>query len=371
MPAPNDLLVCPETKLALRECSVEEARQLMCGKSPLEWRKDGEPGAIGPTPRVMLREDLGCAYPVVDGIPVLLAPEVLFPAHNARHFDLKNPMWAEAYEEMEYYNAVCKTQAARLGSGGPDPLLRSAVRFSSSFPYPANIWIDAPHDALSQLDCYLNLGDIRGKRVLQLGGKGGHAVKFLLAGAGEAWLVTPMYGECIYARSLARSVGVEDRLYCATAVGEQIPLAPNSFEGIYSGGCLHHMITEAVAHEVYRVLRPGGTFSAADPWRTLLHAIGTRLLGKREEEVHCRPMNPARVAPFYKTFESLTVRHHGPVLRYLMIGGCKLLKKELSARIGYRVGQVEDALFGHIPMLRDLGGSLALLATKGHEPRPN
>ena len=33
------------------------------------------------------------------------------------------------------------------------------------------------------------------KRVLQVGGSGSHAVKFLVAGAAEAWLITPMHGE--------------------------------------------------------------------------------------------------------------------------------------------------------------------------------
>jgi len=359
-----EVLVCPETKLGLRECSLEEARELMCGSSSLQWRKEGSPAAIGPTKRVMLREDLACAYPIVDGVPMLLAPEALFPADEVRCFDLKNRMWAEAYEEMEFYNAVCVAEARRLASGASTSVPAGASQFSSTFPYPTDVWIDAPHDAPSQLDCYLNLGDIRGKRVAQLGGKGLHAVKFLLAGAAEAWVLTPMHGECIYARSLAQRCGVEDRLHCAAAVGEQIPLKSDMLDAVFSGGCLHHMITESVANEVYRILRPGGRFSAVDPWRTFLHTIGTRLLGKREENVHCRPMNPARLMPFYETFDHLAVRHHGPILRYFMIGGCKLLGMNLPSRIGYQIGRLDDALFGRVPVLRDRGGSVAILATK-------
>jgi len=367
MQSHGDLLVCPETRIALRECSVEEAEEAMCGSSSLEWRKEGLPAAIGPTARVMLREDLGCAYPIVDGVPVLLVPEMLFPKHTAQRFDLGDPMWAEAYEEMEHYNGVCVAEAMRLAAGTPSIIPSDTKQFHSTFPYPTHIWLDAAHDASSQLDCYLNLGDIRGKRIAQLGGKGLHAVKFLLAGAREAWVVTPMHGECIYARQLARSFGVEDQLHCVTAVGEQFPLKSDSLDGIFSGGCLHHMVTESVAREVHRVLRPGGRFSAVDPWQTLLHAVGTRLLGKREENVHCRPMNAARLVPFYDVFEHVSTRQHGPILRYLMIGGCKLLRKNLSADIGYRIGRLEDAVFGHVPALRRRGGSLAVLAAKGRD----
>ncbi len=42
-----------------------------------------------------------------------------------------------------------------------------------------------------------------GARVLQVGGSGLHAVKFLLAGAAETWLVSPVHGELIFGRALA------------------------------------------------------------------------------------------------------------------------------------------------------------------------
>jgi uncharacterized protein YbaR (Trm112 family) len=359
----TDMLVCPETKIPLRECSLEEAKEAMCVDSPLRWRTEGFPNAVGPTARVMLREDSSGAYPIVDGVPLLLFPEMLFPKRSEKQFDLKNPMWAEAYEEMEFYNAVCIAETNQLLAGGANPLPPNLARHVSTFPYPTDVWLDEEHDACGQLDCYLNLGNISGMKVLQLGGKGRHAVKFLVAGAKEAWLVTPMVGECLYAKSLARTFGVEDRLHCVAAVGEQIPLKADSVDIVYSGGCIHHMVAEVVAREVHRVLRSGGRFSALEPGQTLLHAIGTRVLGKREP-VHCKPINSERLAPFYSMFERFRVERHGPLLRYLMIGACKLLKKNLSAQAGYRIGRFEDALFGHVPFLRERGGSLAILGAK-------
>jgi uncharacterized protein YbaR (Trm112 family)/SAM-dependent methyltransferase len=367
----EECLCCPETKLMLRSCSLAEAERLISNGEPLCVRSEGLPLAIGRTATVMLREDLQCAYPIVDGVPVLLVPEMLVTNQSRRSFDLKDPKWAEAYEEMDHYNSECMAEALNLDSGLHDPFSREAGQFADSFPQPIRIWIDAPHDAAAQVDAYRNLGDIRGKRVAQLGGKGTHAVKFLLAGASEAWLITPMVGECVYSKALARLFGVEQRLRCVAAVGEQMPLRADSLDAVYSGGCIHHMVAESVAGEIHRVLASGGHFSAADPWKTGFHAIGTRLLGKREKNVHCRPMTKQRLAPFGLAFPELKVTHHGPVLRYFLLGICKLLRVELSVGLGYRLGQLEDRTLGRIPFLRDRGGSIAIMSTKAYRtPTP-
>jgi hypothetical protein len=312
----------------------------------------------------MLREDLGCAYPVVDGIPILLAPEMLVAGESVRSFNLEDPRWAEAYQEMEHYNAVGVEEALKIDTGTSIAFPKEIGQYADSFPEPSQVWIDMPHDGSAEMDAYRSLGKIRGKRVAQLGGSGGHAVKFLLAGASEAWLITPMVGECIYSRSLARSFGLEDRLRCVVAVGEQMPLRSDFLDAIYSGGCIHHMVAEYVAIELYRVLAPGGRFSAVDPWKTFMHSIGTRMLGKREKNVYCKPMTRERLAPFYSAFPKFKVTHHGPVLRYFFLGICKLLKIELSASLGYRLGQFEDRTLGLVPFLRDRGGSIALMGAK-------
>jgi ubiquinone/menaquinone biosynthesis C-methylase UbiE len=43
---------------------------------------------------------------------------------------------------------------------------------------------------------------------------------------------------------------------------ENMPLATNSFDHVYSCGVIHHSPnTEAIVHEIHRVLKPGGTFT--------------------------------------------------------------------------------------------------------------
>jgi uncharacterized protein YbaR (Trm112 family) len=104
------VLVCPETKLPLKLVPVDEAeRQASASLVPRADAGDvkGNPSSpVGRTAWVLLREDLQCAYPVIDGIPILLAPEALTPPERRRDADLTQPKYAEAYAEMPFYNEV-------------------------------------------------------------------------------------------------------------------------------------------------------------------------------------------------------------------------------------------------------------------------
>ena len=60
--------------------------------------------------------------------------------------------------------------------------------------------------------------------MLQLGGAGTAAVKFLLAGAAEATLLSPMPGELFFAQ-YREAYGVADRLKLVVGVAEELPFA--------------------------------------------------------------------------------------------------------------------------------------------------
>ena len=352
-----DDFVCPETKLPLHMVPLSEV------SGPLYARTNGSPPAVGSTEFLLLRKDRACAYPIVDGVPILLSPEQL-RTEPREWVNLSDPRWAEAYEEMEHYNAVSIELAKGLEQTGHPQIRRHHADFAGSFPNPVHIWVDAPYDARAQYEAFAHLAPIQGRRIAQLGGKGQHAVRFLLAGAEIAWIITPMLGECIYARTLAAMMGVADRLRCIVALGEQIGLCDGALDLVYSGGCFHHMQSENVAAELHRVLAPGGRFSGVDPWKTPLHTIGTRVLGKREKGVYCKPITPERVAPYESLFPGFRVRNHGPLLRYLALGIGKIAHVNLSAMAGYRLGSFEDSTVGRIPVLSKFGGSAALLGTK-------
>ncbi len=360
------IFICPQTKLPLRPMSLDDAKQAL-GSTDLAPRANADPAPFGLTPTLMVRSDNACAYPVVDGIPILLVPEQITPASRSQRFDLEDVKYAEAYEEMTFYNEVSKAEAANIRESQPyhaiEPVLRLGPEERGTFPDPKEAWVDCVPDCKPQYESYRHLGNVAGKRMLQAGGKGIHAVKWLLSGAAEAWVLTPMLGEVYCSIALAKECGVLDRLRCVVGVAEEIPLADNTFDAIYSGGCVHHMTTELAMPEIARVLKPGGRFSSGDPWRAPLYAIGTKILGKREVDVFCRPLTRKRVAPLFTSFSKAEKVQYGTLTRYpaLALGKFGI---NVPFSIMWQLYRFDDALCSCIPGMRGFGSSVALFGTK-------
>lgn len=361
-----EILVCPETKLRLLTCTMAEAEDKIARGSKLVSRRKRKTDSFQST-TVLLREDYKCAYPVIDGIPILMVPEMLTAEGNIGDCNLVDPKYAEAYMEMEYYNKIASKEAKAIKESEAfkiiEPILRASDKQRSSFPYPRNVWLDAIYDCAAQWDAYMNIAPVKGRRVLQLGGKGIHAVKFLLAGAEESWLTTPMVGEVSCAIALADAAGVSERFRYVVAVAEELPFVSNIFDAIYSGGCLHHMVISAVLPECVRVLRSGGKFGAADPWRTPLYKIGTKILGKREPNVHCQPLTNERIEALYSIFRHSCVKHHGTITRYPLLA---LAKFGISSclPVVWWLNRIDDAICSVIPGFRRFGSSVAVLGDK-------
>src|ERR1700722_8523221 len=310
-------LVCPLTRQPLRVVSLEEARNRIAGGAALRARvATTAAAAIGETDMVLLRDDHRAAYPIVSGIPVLLAPEVLTDAQHQPSFDLSAPQYAEAYLEMAFYNDIGFKEAETLRRSGSlvagqaDETMQHLERLRlrpaqerATFPEPPKVWLHARMDLQSEWDCYTHIAPVKGQRVLQLGGSGKALQALLLAGAAEALLLTPMAGEAQAATETAKLIGVADRFRCLIAVPEEIPLADASVDVAYSGGCVHHMRTEIAFPEIARILRPGGRFAAIEPWLAPFYRVGTRLLGKREANPFCSPITAARAAPLFDAFQ--------------------------------------------------------------------
>lgn len=369
-------LVCPVTRQPLRVVALAEARQRIADARPLQTRAP-TPGSTvtGETDRVLLRADGQAAYPIVAGIPVLLAPEMLFRPESDIQFDLGAPQYAEAYLEMDFYNGVAIKEAETLRATGSllavgnseslQHLERLRLRSPgdlATFPDPYDVWLYARMDLQSEWSCYRHIGPLAGRRVLQLGGTGHVLMLFLLAGAGEGMLLTPMLAEAQSALEAARILGIADRLRCVVAVAEEIPLADESIDVAFSGGCVHHMRTEVAFPEIARVLRSGGRFAAIEPWRAPLYGIGTRLLGKREPNAFCRPLNQARVAPLFSAFPEARCELHGTFTRYAMLGLQKFGVRT-PLRRAWHVGRTDDRVCSMLG-LRRFGSGVALLASK-------
>ncbi len=363
-------LVCPVSKLPLIDVTRSEAESLagmpLRSRNDLQNAKGGISKPAGITEMVLLREDHKLAYPTSDGIPILLAPEALAAGTDLPEYDLSHPKYAEAYEEMEFYNSAAKETLAKLNKDGAWSILPTEMVATQaekdSFPAPWFRWIDATHDSAAQWESYDHLGKMPGRRFLQLGGSGTHVIKFLMAGAEECWLATPMLGEAMFGRALAESAGVGDRFRAVVGIAEELPLRSEIFDGIFAGGCLHHMVTDAALPEAARVLRPGGKFAAAEPWRAPLYSIGTKILGKRED-AYCRPLTNDRVSPLKHSFSSFELIGHGTVTRYPFLA----LEKfgfSISKSIPWHIGRIDDALCSLIPGARRMGSSVTVLATK-------
>ncbi len=367
------LLVCPETNLPLKLCSLDEAETHIGDRLVPLRQAQGEEAErappFGPTPQVLLREDNATqAYPVVDGFPILLVPEMLGPDTQRRQFDLTDPKYDEAYSEMKHYNGVATREASRIEQSDSflkiiGPILKATNNEKASFPKPKEVWLDMVYDCAAQSDAYNHLAPIEGKRIMQLGGRGEHAVKFLLGGAGEAWVSTPMLGEAKLAMSLAEASGVAERLRCTVAVAEQMPFADSVFDGIYSGSCVHHMVTEVAFPEAARILKDGGAFASVDPWRTPFYQMGITVFGKREA-VHCRPLTKQRIAPFSNAFTDSKVMQHGSLTRHLLLALNKLGLSS-SLRTVWNLNSIDDRLCSWLPGFRSkMGSSIALLGKK-------
>jgi uncharacterized protein YbaR (Trm112 family)/SAM-dependent methyltransferase len=358
------LLTCPETGQPLRELSLQDASRAIAPGEQLERRAFGRlPITLG-IERVLVREDAKGAYPIVSGIPVIMRPEMLVSPGTMAGIDTTIDPYREAYEEMGFYDEVAQTLSDGIRNSPAYEMVRRAAASSASrFPEPESAWMDATYDSAAQRDAYQHLDGVPMSRTLQVGGTGIHAVKFLIAGASESWLLTPMLGEAQFALKLAAEFGVRDRLHCVVGLAEEMPFRDASFSGVFTGGCLHHTVTSLSIPEIKRVLVDGGRFAAVEPWKAPLYTVGTKLIGKREVGVNCRPIDSVRAQPLFAQFEDGAVRHHGALSRYPLIALSKFGLK-LKLETVRRITRVDDAISDLVPFVRSQGSSVAMLGTK-------
>ena len=206
-------------------------------------------------------------------------------------------------------------------------------RSRGEFPYPRELWMCGNYDCLAER---------------------------------EAWLLTPVEAEARYARELARLAEVE--IHCRVGMAESMPFEPGFFDAIYSGGCAHHFQTEKAFPEIARVLVPGGRFAAEDPWRAPFYGWGIRVFGKREKEVHCRPLDAGRLAPLRESFCKFSVIQHGTFTRYPMLA-LRKLGVATPYRLAWKLTEFDDAL-ASLVRLRGFGSSVAILAETNGAPLP-
>jgi SAM-dependent methyltransferase len=319
---------------------------------------------------VAVTVDGSIAYPVLDGVPLLLPTEAYGRGRSER-FDVAGARYAEAYAEAELYSAMAAT-ADTAGDGRSmehlvrvDAEIRAGRLSPADFPSPPIDWLEAGSTIGAQHECFTHLTPLAGTTVLQIGGTGSHAVLFLLAGAARAVVVSPIVEELRQALRLADRVGVSDRLWVLGGVAESLPLADAVIDRAYSGSSMHHTVTADALAQISRVLTEDGRFASVDVWKAPLHGMGTRLFGKQGGNPHCHPLDPTRVQPLHDVFADASVSFHGAFARYPLAVMSRLGRRP-SRSTSWRLASAEDAWAARSSLVRRQS---SLVVMRGARPR--
>lgn len=375
----DDRTVIPE----LARCPI--TGQSLCLADASTWWSDGsdEPvalgvgrftpvGLVGPDRSVAVTTDATIAYPVLDGIAVLLPTEA-FGRGRSERFDVADARFAEAYAEAELYSAMAVDADTSTDGRSMahlvrvDAALRGGRLDRAGFPSPPTDWLEAGSTISAQHECFTHLAPAVDTTVLQIGGTGSHAVLFLLAGAAHAVVVSPVVEELRQARRLADRVGVSDRLEVVVGIAEMLPLADAAVDRVYSGSSIHHTVTADALSQIARVLSDTGRFASVDVWKAPLHGAGTGLFGKQGGNPHCRPLDPSRVQPLHEVFDDAEVSFHGALARY-PLAVLDRFGRRPSRSLSWRLATAEDALAARASILRRQS---SLVVLRGARPRRN
>ena len=150
-----------------------------------------------------------------------------------------------------------------------------------------------------------DLGDVKGKKILELG-----------CGAGEASVYFAKKGAIVTATDLSQ--GMLDvtmklaNLHGTTLSTVKTPAAPlpfpdNSFDIIYAANVLHHVDLEITLQECRRVLKPGGKFCSWDPLahNPIINIYRKMAMGVRTEDEH--PIRMKQLKYFKNNFNSVKI----------------------------------------------------------------
>jgi SAM-dependent methyltransferase len=154
------------------------------------------------------------------------------------------------------------TETYRVERAKWDAIAAQALPSLGALPPTADFY---SHVRASPLLCGVAefLGDLRGKCVLEYGcGLG--AISTLLARSGAEVISFDLSRESVALTRRRATINTVD-VALVVAAGESLPYADASFDIIFGKAILHHLDVSVGAHELYRVLRPGGRAVFAEP----------------------------------------------------------------------------------------------------------
>jgi SAM-dependent methyltransferase len=222
------------------------------------------------------------------------------------------------------------------------------------------------------------LGDLKGKRVLDIGtGLGESAIFFALRGAiVTATDISPEMIRLCEANATRHGVGVRG----VVSTAERLDLPPESFDVVYAGNLLHHVVDRVRFFEnVVGALKPGGVFVSWDPlkynpainvYRRIASQVRTpdeRPLGKEDVALARRHLPGLQFRTFWLATLALFLRYYflnrkdPNRVRYW-----KEILGESDATIGWWFNPLQrlDGVLLRLPGLRWLAWNVVLWGAK-------
>lgn len=144
------------------------------------------------------------------------------------------------------------------------------------------------------------LGDIRGKKILELGCGAGEASVYFSKKGGDVVATDISNGMLGIVKKVAQrhNVSLQTRQICS----HKIDFDDETFDMVYAANLLHHVDIESAVKEAHRVLKRGGVFVSWDPlaYNPLINIYRKMATNVRTTDEH--PIKTSDLKIFRKTF---------------------------------------------------------------------
>ena len=199
------------------------------------------------------------------------------------------------------------------------------------------------------------LGDVAGKRILEVGcGSGDWAVRLALAGA-EVWAVDISPESVAVTRRRAEVNNVSDRIHASVMSATEMTFDDGYFEVVHGTNIVHHMDAGPFGAEVARVLRADGQaiFGENSANNPLLMAARNNLCGRfgipkwsSDDEY---PLTRTNIRLFSAPFDHHKV--YFPHFLFFHYFNAKFFKYR-SSFVGWACSTLDRGIFRFLPFLR-------------------
>jgi SAM-dependent methyltransferase len=211
---------------------------------------------------------------------------------------------------------------------------------------------------------YYLLGDVEGKRVLDLGCGSGENTALLARRGARVSAIDISVSLLRLARRRVELHHVQDRTSLVASSAHALPVATGSIDVVFGIAVLHHLDLMMVQREVVRVLKPGGRAIFQEPIRNspIVRAV-RRLIPYRAPDVspYERPLTDRELAAFASAFASVRAR----AFMLPTLAAAQLVPP--FRRRSRRLYDMDAAMLQRWPFLRYYAGIRVFEVTRGGE----